>query len=45
LLRKIERANYDVFTRRISVSRPKRAGVAVVTWARIVFGAARAAWR
>jgi phytoene synthase len=45
LLRDIERADYDVFSRRRSVSKPKRAAVAAFTWTRIVLGSARAAWR
>ncbi|MBI2222476.1 MAG: presqualene diphosphate synthase HpnD [Acidobacteria bacterium] len=45
LLRRIERAQYDVFTRRLSVARPVRAWVAVATWFRIMLGAAQAAWR
>jgi hypothetical protein len=45
LLKKIDRADYDVFSRRISVSRPARAAIAVGTWARILAVAVRAAWR
>lgn len=45
LLRRIEKANYDVFASRVSVARPVRAWVAVATWFRIVIGAAHAAWR
>ena len=34
ILRRIERANYDVFTRRIRVPRPARAFIALRIWAR-----------
>jgi 15-cis-phytoene synthase len=45
LLRRIERAGYDVFTRRVSVPRHVRLWVAFLTWWRIHYGIARAAWR
>lgn len=45
LLRRIERAGYDVFTRRISVPRPVRLWVAFRTWWRVQYGIARAAWQ
>lgn len=35
ILRKIERAGYDVFTRVIRVPRPRRAVIALATWARV----------
>jgi phytoene synthase len=41
LLKRIERARYDVFSRRISVPRATRAVVAVRTWARVM---ARPLW-
>jgi phytoene synthase len=44
LLRRIERSEYDVFTRRISVPQPVRAWVALRTWWRVNYGAVRAAW-
>lgn len=34
ILRKIERSDYDVFTRRIRIPRPQRALIAAATWAR-----------
>jgi len=34
ILRKIERARYDVFTRRIRVARPRRALIALDIWSR-----------
>jgi phytoene synthase len=45
LLRRIERANYDVFTRRISVPRLVRLWVAFLTWWRVEYGIAREAWK
>lgn len=45
LLRRIERARYDVFTRRISVPRAIRLWVAFQTWWRVQYGIARAAWQ
>lgn len=45
LLRRIERANYDVFTTRISVPRFVRLWVAFLTWWRVEYGIAREAWR
>jgi phytoene/squalene synthetase len=45
LLKNIERADYDVFSRRVTVSRPARAAIAVGTWVRILLVAIRAAWR
>jgi phytoene synthase len=38
LLRRIERAGFDVFARRISVPRGERAVVAVATWTRVMVG-------
>ena len=34
ILRRIERSDYDVFTRRIRIPRPQRALIAAATWAR-----------
>ena len=34
ILQRIERAGYDVFSRRIRVPRPYRAGIALRIWAR-----------
>ena len=45
LLQRIERAGYDVFTRRVSVPRGRRAWLAVSVYLRLMLGAARAAWR
>ncbi|HSL23467.1 MAG TPA: presqualene diphosphate synthase HpnD [Vicinamibacterales bacterium] len=45
LLRRIESADYDVFTRRVRVPRPVRARVALTTWARVALGRFRAVWR
>src|SRR5574338_1251937 len=45
LLRRIERANYDVFTRRVSVPRSVRLWVAFLTWWRVEYGIAREAWK
>lgn len=44
LLQRIERSEYDVFTRRISVPRVVRVWVALRTWWRVSYGAFRAAW-
>lgn len=44
LLREIEGAGYDVFTRRVSVSTPKRAIVAGATWAGTMLRVARTGW-
>ena len=38
ILRRIERAGYDVFSRRIRVPRPYRALIALRLWARAMFG-------
>jgi phytoene synthase len=38
ILRRIERANYDVFTTRIRVPRPRRALIAASIWARTMAG-------
>lgn len=38
ILRKIERAHYDVFSRRIRVPRPHRAVIALRIWARTLIG-------
>jgi phytoene synthase len=38
VLDRIERADYDVFTRRIRVPRPQRAWIAGRTWARVMVG-------
>jgi phytoene synthase len=38
ILRRIERAGYDVFSRRIRVPRPQRAVIALRIWARITLG-------
>jgi phytoene synthase len=45
LLRRIERADYDVFTRRVTVPRPVRLWVAFRTWCRVNWDIARAAWQ
>jgi phytoene synthase len=45
LLRRIERAHYDVFTRRISVPHIVRLWVAFRTWWRVEYGIAREAWK
>jgi phytoene synthase len=45
LLRRIESAGYDVFTRRITVPRTVRLWVAFLTWWRVEYGIARAAWQ
>lgn len=45
LLRRIERAGYDVFTKKITVPRPVRLWVALLTWWRVEYGIARAAWQ
>lgn len=39
ILRRIERAGYDVFSRRIRVPRPYRAVLALATWGRTLLGA------
>lgn len=44
LLQRIERAGYDVFTRRISVPQLVRIYVALRTWWRVNYGIMRAAW-
>lgn len=44
ILRRIERAGYDVFSRRIRVPRPYRAAIALRTWASVVL-AGRSATR
>jgi phytoene synthase len=38
ILKRIERAGYDVFSRRIRVPRPARAWIATRTWARVQLG-------
>lgn len=38
ILRQVERAGYDVFSRRIRVSRPRQALIALATWARTMAG-------
>jgi phytoene synthase len=45
LLRRIERARYDVFRRRISVPRVSRLWVAFLAWCRVRYTVAREAWR
>jgi len=45
LLRRIQRAGYDVFTSRISVPRLARVRLALGTWSRIMWGTARASLR
>jgi phytoene synthase len=45
LLQRIERNRYDVFTTRISLPRSVRLWVAFVTWWRVHYGIARAAWK
>jgi phytoene/squalene synthetase len=45
ILQRIERAGYDVFTRRIRVPRPYRAVVALRIWARTLLGMPSAAMR
>jgi 15-cis-phytoene synthase len=39
ILRRIERADYDVFSRVVRIPRPERAVIAAVTWARTTLGA------
>ena len=39
ILRQVERSGYDVFSRRIRVSRPRQALIALATWARTMAGA------
>ena len=41
ILRRIERAGYDVFSRRIRVPRPYRAVIALRIWARTLLGMPR----
>jgi phytoene synthase len=36
LLKSIERANYDVFSRRVRVSRPRQAVLAALTWLKVM---------
>jgi phytoene/squalene synthetase len=36
LLRSIERAGYDVFSRRVRVSRPRQALIAGLTWLKVM---------
>ncbi|HVB37553.1 MAG TPA: presqualene diphosphate synthase HpnD [Vicinamibacterales bacterium] len=38
ILRRVERAGYDVFTRRIRVPRPQQAMIAIATWAATMAG-------
>jgi phytoene synthase len=45
ILREIERVNYDVFKRRISLSRHKKVWLALTTWGRTELIALRAVWR
>lgn len=45
LLKRIERARYDVFRRRISVPRVSRLLVALLAWCRVQYTIAREAWR
>lgn len=40
ILKKIEAADYDVFTRVIRIPRPRRALIALITWARVLAKAA-----
>jgi phytoene synthase len=39
ILRRIERADYDVFSRVVRIPRPQRAVIAAITWARTTLGA------
>ena len=39
ILSRIERADYDVFSRVVRIPRPQRAAIAVVTWVRTMLGA------
>ena len=41
ILDRIERADYDVFTRVVRIPRPRRALIAATTWARTAIGVAR----
>ncbi len=45
LLQRIERRDYDVFTRHVSVPHVARLWVAFLTWWRVEYGIARAAWK
>jgi phytoene/squalene synthetase len=36
LLKSIERAKFDVFSRRIRVSRPRQAAIAASTWLKVM---------
>lgn len=45
ILRRIERAGYDVFTRRIRVPRPYRALIALRIWTRTIFGIQNATFK
>ena len=38
ILARIERADYDVFSRVVRIPRPRRAVIAAVTWARTMLG-------
>jgi phytoene/squalene synthetase len=38
ILGRIERANYDVFSRTMRIPRPRRALIAATTWARTAVG-------
>ena len=38
LLKSIERAKFDVFSRRIRVSRPRQAAIAAFTWLKVMAG-------
>jgi 15-cis-phytoene synthase len=38
ILRRIERADYDVFSRVVRIPRPERAVIAAITWVRTTFG-------
>ena len=38
LLKSIERARFDVFSRRIRVSRPRQAAIAASTWLKVMAG-------
>ena len=38
ILSRIERADYDVFSRVVRIPRPERAVIAAVTWARTTLG-------
>ncbi len=45
ILRRIERAGYDVFSQVIRVPRPRRATLALTTWARTLMGLRAPMWR